>query len=174
MEPLHYVIACVVLPDKRILLCRQRLSDISFTQWRATAEYVIEGKDDVFALLVSKFKRDFGVDLRINWSMAHEGVLFRVEKLNVIVGPSKLKYIHPYLIIMNSRLSLHTSVSFQFTAKSLDALLVDIATNSMYKPGLVRGDEKHSSNSIHLVNEINRRNLIPNGRTNFQSSSARR
>lgn len=166
MSTLRYVMATFILPDNRILLQRQRLNELSATQWRATAEYLIGPGDTPHMVLSKRVLQDFSLYLYHDPNYA---ITYRQYELPVIEFKSTGRQIYSYIIKIMNMWNLRTSRIYEFYAKTFEELLTDIYQNSI---NCATGDEKHSFNTIHVIGNIDRKGIIKNGRIDVRGSIA--
>lgn len=147
----NYAVATLVLPDNRVLLRRQRLNKSSVTQWQATSEYVLAKEQLAKETIIWKLMQEFGM---IVCEGAPTTYKYDMRELPVInIGPN-VRSITSYVIKILTMWNFKASRIFEFHAKPFKELLDDIYQNSVAKPGMVTGNEKHSFNTVRVIAHI--------------------
>lgn len=154
MNTLRYVTVTFVLPDNRILLQRQRMSESSASQWRATVEYVLSADDAPRAVLNRRIMEDYGLNLAYGPSPTNRYIMTLLPVINLGHGA---RVITPFLVKILSMWRFKALHIFEFHAKPFEELLDDIYQNSVYRPGMVAGTEKHSLNTIQVISKIDQK-----------------
>lgn len=161
MTTLRYVTATFILPYNRILLSRQRLNERSVTQWRASTEYVLAGCEVSRQRLIDKVWLEYGLDLGVTNEVYYPR--FSLTQLDQIHLGQGARVIFPFVIKIKDKWNFKSSRVFEFHTMGFEELLDDVYHHSVYHPGIIAGEEKHTYNTVQILSEIHKRGIIKGG-----------
>lgn len=107
--------------------------------------------------MVGRIWRDLNLNLNFLNSEKSKISLDFIDILEVGKGSRE---IFMYVVKIMGAMKFIAPQGIQFHAKGFKELLQDVYQHSIYQPGLIAGEEKHSYNTVQVLAEIDKRGII--------------